>query len=217
MDTKEVEPQQSRTQADRNEHSRRVLLDATREIIATEGFRAVTGARLQAASGLSRGLVSYYFGSKEGLVLALIDKIEDGFKTQYHPVRESVDGFTGIASVFDVYLSRIGVDASTALAMVYIATDSASSGNVISDKMKAAYADLRELFVHLVHKGQEDGSIDPTISHGPISVVLESMLRGVVLQYLVDPDEIDLEAARIQIGASLPRMLRPQTYFHGSS
>lgn len=68
-------PQQTvgrRTQAERREASEQRLLVAAAELIAEEGFAAASLQRIGERAGYSRGLASQHFGSKDGLVSALI-------------------------------------------------------------------------------------------------------------------------------------------------
>lgn len=54
---------------------RESLLAAAATVAVTEGLEAVTARRVAAAADASSGLVFFHFGSKEGLLLALLDSI----------------------------------------------------------------------------------------------------------------------------------------------
>lgn len=51
------------------------LLLAAKEIIATEGFGALTLNSVSAASGENKAMISYYFGNKAGLIAAVLDSV----------------------------------------------------------------------------------------------------------------------------------------------
>jgi AcrR family transcriptional regulator len=53
----------------------RKLLLAAKEIIATEGFEALTLNSVSAASGENKAMIAYYFGNKAGLVAAVLDSV----------------------------------------------------------------------------------------------------------------------------------------------
>lgn len=53
----------------------RKLLVAAKDIIATEGFDALTLNSVSAASGENKAMISYYFGNKAGLVAAVLDSV----------------------------------------------------------------------------------------------------------------------------------------------
>ncbi len=52
---------------------RALLLDEARALIAGGGLAAVTHRTVEKAAGVPHGSVTYYFGSRDGLVLALVD------------------------------------------------------------------------------------------------------------------------------------------------
>jgi AcrR family transcriptional regulator len=53
----------------------RNLLLAAKQIIASEGFAALTLNSVSAASGENKAMVAYYFGNKAGLVAAVLDSV----------------------------------------------------------------------------------------------------------------------------------------------
>ena len=65
------------TQPERTAAARQAIIAAAIEVLGTEGHRALTNARLQEVSGLSRGLVGYHFGARQGLLEAVVGSIRD--------------------------------------------------------------------------------------------------------------------------------------------
>ncbi len=53
---------------------RREILDSARRCFAESGYDGATVARLEEATGKSRGAIFHHFGSKEGLFLALAEE-----------------------------------------------------------------------------------------------------------------------------------------------
>src|SRR5688572_22249267 len=52
-----------------------LLLDEARRLIAEGGLAAVTHRSVEQAAGVPHGSVTYYFGSRYGLVSALVDRM----------------------------------------------------------------------------------------------------------------------------------------------
>jgi TetR/AcrR family transcriptional regulator len=65
----------SRRDADR---SRQTILDVAEQLFAEHGFEAVTMERIGRAAGLSRGAPGYYFGSKDALYRAVLERMFEG-------------------------------------------------------------------------------------------------------------------------------------------
>ena len=52
-----------------------LLLDEARRLIAGGGLAAVTHRSVESAAGVPHGSVTYYFGTRDGLVSALVDRM----------------------------------------------------------------------------------------------------------------------------------------------
>lgn len=63
----------TRTQAERRAATRGDLLAAAEELIADRGFAAATLDAIADAAGVSKGALYHHFGSKDDLLLALLD------------------------------------------------------------------------------------------------------------------------------------------------
>lgn len=67
-------PKSTTTPTRRAERRQRVL-DATLDVIANEGVRAVTHRRVAAQAGVSLGLITYHFSSTSDLIAATLDEL----------------------------------------------------------------------------------------------------------------------------------------------
>jgi TetR/AcrR family transcriptional regulator len=57
------------------ERSRQTILDAAERLFAEQGFEAVSMERIGRAAGLSRGAPGYFFGSKDALYRAVLQRL----------------------------------------------------------------------------------------------------------------------------------------------
>ncbi|WP_460792547.1 TetR/AcrR family transcriptional regulator [Nocardioides maradonensis] len=71
------EPRRERSDA---AHNREVLLAAATELVESQGVDAVTTDAVAARAGVGKGTVFRRFGSREGLMAALLDHSERGFQ-----------------------------------------------------------------------------------------------------------------------------------------
>jgi TetR/AcrR family transcriptional regulator len=55
--------------------TRAVILDAAEQVFADRGFDAASLNEIAAAAGVSRATPSYFFGSKEGLYIAVLERV----------------------------------------------------------------------------------------------------------------------------------------------
>lgn len=63
-----------RRSRERLEERERVILDAAAELFASNGFHATSTRRIATAADVSEGTVFHYFGSKNDLMLAILDR-----------------------------------------------------------------------------------------------------------------------------------------------
>lgn len=74
MNAQSSVPQRRRRQADRREESRERILDAAEALFAKAGFEAVTMRQIANASEVDTALIHYYFGTKAGVVDAVLER-----------------------------------------------------------------------------------------------------------------------------------------------
>ncbi|MEU9454180.1 TetR/AcrR family transcriptional regulator [Streptomyces sp. NPDC048277] len=193
------------TQAERSDASRRTLVQTTIELLAREGYRAASIVRIQEASGLSRGLVGYHFGSKLKLMEAVVTEMRRVFveETEGEDDARALTGAQRIVGFFDSYFTRLARNPDPARAMLVLAVESVANAPELRPRVREAYAGVREGLADRLRAGVADGSVRPNLDPDAHAAVLEGMLRGIVLEHFVDPDGFDLGAAHRAAVASL--------------
>jgi len=64
-----------RTQAERTEETRRRILDASVDLLASKGYAAFRTADVSEVAGVSRGAQTHHFPSKDDLVVAVVEHV----------------------------------------------------------------------------------------------------------------------------------------------
>lgn len=77
------------------------LLAAAREQFLSKEFKAVSVRQIARAAGVNAAMVSYYFGSKQGLYLAMVNEALQSLEQQIANLETSPGG--GIADFSDAY------------------------------------------------------------------------------------------------------------------
>lgn len=78
QDSHAVTDNARRRSRERLEERERMILDAATELFATAGFHATSTRKIAAAAGVSEGTVFHYFGSKNELMLGILDRFYNG-------------------------------------------------------------------------------------------------------------------------------------------
>ena len=74
-----VQPKAEVTPNRRGARSREAVLDAAERLMAEHGFEAATVAALVKAAGIPASSIYHYFGSKEGVLLAVMERGAQGY------------------------------------------------------------------------------------------------------------------------------------------
>jgi AcrR family transcriptional regulator len=182
-----------RTQAERRAESRGRLIDAAIELLGTRGYAGTSLAEIGALAGLSRGLVNHHFGTKEACMEAVVVTIRNRVGAQLEDLGGT--GLDVIDAVLDIYFAGVVSHPTSARAMYTVLSEAMTASPGLLNAVKETNALLRHAIAGRVREEIESASLTPAISPDVIAVMVEGMLRGVTLQWLADPQDVDLEAA----------------------
>lgn len=196
-----------RTQAERRDASERQLLQAAAAVIGERGVSAATFENIGHRAGYSRGLVTQRFGSKQGLIDALIAHLEarqDGGAPgagdgDERPAVELLLGYV------DHFLRNIALDGEAKAYFMLMAGAVAELS-----PQRSAFADVHEgverRLEALIRRGQAEGSIRPQLDPKAAALTVGSLLLGLSLQLIIDP-HMNLEPIRQMTLAALRQAL----------
>lgn len=185
----------TRTQAERRDQSQRRLLEAAAALIQERGMAAATFENIGARAGYSRGLATRHFGSKQGLIEALIARLEARQEGRLREGGEtSPDGLEGVLAFVDSYLHHLGSDGDLRAYFITLAATVAEISDLrrlFADNHKAVEQRLEALIL----AGKAQGSVRADIDADAAALMIGSLLFGVSMQLLLDPD-MDLQPIR---------------------
>ncbi|HMN71931.1 MAG TPA: TetR/AcrR family transcriptional regulator [Rhodoblastus sp.] len=194
----------ARTQAERRDEAERRILEAAADIVAEGGFEAITLAEAGARAGYSRGLPSHYFRTKDDLLSALGVYVVQLFLTRRRA--SAASGYDGlIESVRDYF--RLPLESPTTVRAFHAVL----AGALNTPAIKATVAELNRKSVAEIaagiRTGVAAGQVRADIDPDTQSVLILASLRGVVAQWLADPERIDLPRLSEDFIAMLKRGL----------
>lgn len=197
---------QRKTQAERRSESERSLLEAAIEVIAEQGVSAVTFEALGRASGLSRGLVSQRFGSKQNLIAALLNDLwERQEALAQKRGLDNLPGFEALKSYVDWCLQDL-TQHKYVRAYFMLLSSSVADASSMRSGFNDVHADTEVRLRSWLQKGQAEGTIRTDIDPGAIALMIGCTLFGCAMQLLVNP-EMDLAPIRTAFVATLHNSL----------
>ena len=177
-----------RSHAQRREEAERKLLDAALAIVAQRGSVRMTLAEVGEAAGYSRGLAAHRFGSKAGLVQALAGYIGEQFGQQRARGPALQPGLDAILGNIRFYFSRRGAAWLSSRALLVMMNEACVEAQPELRPVVAAYnRTALAWFEQHIATGIARGEIAPHNDPGITAVILLGAMRGVMLQWLVDP------------------------------
>jgi len=197
-----------RTQAERRDWSQRQLLAATLSVVAERGVGAATFDAIGQAAGYSRGLATQRFGSKQGLIDAVI--------AAAHQARDAALDADHIAEMGP--LEAVLHYADSHLAALETMGDGRAYFMLLAGAVadptpqRAAFAAsherVREWLAEQVEAGRRSGQIRTDIDADGVALLVGSTLLGASMQAIVDP-KTPMSLIRRTLRTLLVESLRP--------
>jgi len=184
--------ERSTRQQERTERSTKALFEAASELIVEGGLASMTFAAIGERAGYSRGLVTARFGSKEGLVEALIDRIVTTWNHRnVLPLTEGRPGLDGVGTLLDAIRRQAKSDPRGLRVLYALFFEALGPNQQLRARFAKFHDTMRADVAGLVATGQRDGSVRPELSPSREATLIVSGLRGIGYQWLLDPDHFD--------------------------
>jgi AcrR family transcriptional regulator len=194
-----------RTQVERREEAEKRMLDAAVRLIAEKGFAGLTLNEVGEVAGYSRGLPAHYFGTKDALIAAVAEHLVRGFGERLRDQRLG-RGLEAIIATVDFYLRLSIQNPLTIQAMLVVLTEATTNPDLFSGVAEVNRSSVDAL-TRNIRAGQKAGEIAAGIDAKSQAVLILGQLRGVLAQWLIDAESINIDRVRRQFLASLERSL----------
>lgn len=198
------------TQAERTAAARRRLIDAATQLIAEQGIAATSVAQIGARAGMSRGAVNFHFVSKDALLTAVAEEVTADWEGQAFgavpplelPMEVALDAF------LQKSLKDLSEETQRARTMMILAHESMGATPLLREHFVGLHRRVRRAVVELVRQRQSTGQVAEKVDADAFALMVIAMFRGIVFQYLLDPEDVDLERAHAAAGAAIIGYLR---------
>jgi AcrR family transcriptional regulator len=207
----------ARTQEERKAETRSRLLAAAAELFADQGVDAVSVDAVAEAAGRTSGAVYAHFGSKQGLLLALLDAWKD--------------------SVLTILLAEVAVTDSPAGQLGAVWTNVSDTADPVSsrwplleqelwlragrdpevaDIVRVRNAEALRYSARRLESWTAGAGAEPTVGPDGLAVLVKALLTGLAMQKRLDPTSVpdDLALRGLAALVGLPadaRMTHPTT------
>ena len=176
-----------RTQEERKAESERKIIRAAIPIFAQQGYLRTTLSQVGEAAGYTGGLVSHRFGSKAGLLQAVIRNI--GYRFMQDQIGDSLNTNSAqeaLTNYIDIYMSEVTLREGTLRALYVIMGEALGGAEDIQADVAEFNKNVRVRVAEIISRGIRQGEFRKDVNPAAAAVLIMGMLRGVVMQYLFD-------------------------------
>ena len=181
----------ARVTAERVQETKRELLEAAQQVLLDEGYSGLSTRRVAEAANTQMSQIQYHFGSKEGMILALFEHLNE----------QLIDRQTKTVANADLTLSEkwalscdyLDDDITSGYVRVLMELTAAGWSNpAIRAAVKAGYAEWRDLIQKLAREMEEKtGSLGP-FSVEDIGALVSAAFIGAEAAIMLDYESPDI-------------------------
>ena len=204
-------PPRRRTQEERKAESERAIIRAALNLFAKQGYLTTTLNEIGKAAGYTGGLVSHRFGSKVGLLSAVIDHIGQRFlNDQLGDAIEAESAAESLRNYIDIYLGEVSLREGPIRALYVIMGEALGAVPEIKKAIARLNAGAREVLGEIIQQGIDSGEFRAELDVGASAALIIGSLRGTVMQHLIDPHNVSLVKMKDAVKASAIGGLKTQ-------
>lgn len=180
-------------------------MEAAIKLLATRGYAGASLAEIGKEAGLSRGMLTHHFGTKEACMLAVTASIRERVVARLQAVETY--GVEALERLIDTYFDglRRTPDYAKALNVILVEGITATPG------LRPAVAQTNDLFrrriVGMIREAMDAGHATRDVNPEAVATVLEGAMRGIAQQWLADPERTHLDDAIELAKSSFRRMI----------
>lgn len=185
-------------QHERRKQSTDKLINAYLELASEQGVSALTFDNIGLRAGYSRNLAFQKFGSKGGLLTAVINHLHELMSERRK--KQDLDSLTGLEGLLlycDVHIAALDKSADMK-AYFILMSEAIADMSEMSEQFVASHKRSATELMRLIRLGREDGSIRKDVTVDMAAQLIGTQLIGISAQSLIEP-AFSLKRARKEL------------------
>jgi AcrR family transcriptional regulator len=176
----------ARTRQPRGDRRRQQILDAAVALFAAKGYRGTGVAALAERVGMTATGMLYYFGSKERLLQEVVAERDRRDVLDLESLTLSNFRELGRHNAETAVLTRL---------YVVLGAESLENDDPLHDFFIDRYETARALVRSVIARERDEGNFRPDLDVEQIAREVIAVLMGLEIQWLADPERVDLAEA----------------------
>jgi AcrR family transcriptional regulator len=193
---------------EQSELSRERLIEAATGLFAERGYRDASVQAIGEAAGISRGSIFWHFGSKEGLLWAVVQRAFTRWEAEtLVPEVGDARGEAAIRRALRAHRRFLADEGGTLRLLFVLMFEALGPRPELAGEFARLHRDLRELATPWLEEAVADGDFRSDVDPETIVTLIIATLGGIVYQYLLDADAVDLDRCYADLERVLERGL----------
>jgi AcrR family transcriptional regulator len=184
------------------------IVAAMRECVGTRGAEGATFDRVAKVAGVSRGLLHYYFGSKERL---LVEVVRQDTELRVAALERNLAPADSLDAVVEVLVSQVRAflaEDPASQAVIYEMFSASRHNEELRLEMAQLYRQTRDHIAAALSEKHDAGVVKLRDAPENVASVLLGLGDGITMQLISDPDwdsdaafALGIQTARFLLGA----------------
>ncbi len=170
------------------------IVAAMRDSVGRRGAAGSTFDHVAREAGVSRGLLHYYFGSKEKLLVEVVRRDSDIRMELLEEALSAADSLDAIIEVLVAQLEGFVRGEEAAAALIFELFSAARHNPEVAPEVAELYRRVREHVAEALREREREGVVKLRADADAIASVFMALADGFALQMLSDPERDSSEA-----------------------
>ncbi len=193
---------------EQSELSRERLIEAATRLFAERGYRDASVQAIGEAAGISRGSIFWHFGSKEGLLWAVVQRAFTRWEAEtLVPEVGDARGEEAVGRALRAHRRFLADEGGTLRLLFVLMFEALGPRPELAGEFARLHRDLRVLATPWLEEAVADGDFRDDVDPETIVTLIIATLGGIVYQYLLDAEGVDLDRCYADLERVLERGL----------
>jgi AcrR family transcriptional regulator len=185
-----------RTQAERREDSDRRMVRAAIELFAERGVTGTSLADIGERAGFSRGLPVFRYGSKVGVIKAVLESMEQRSSARRSVVLEGKRGLAALRAAVAHRIDTMQGSAAGSSALYSVVIASLYSMPELKPYIAAKNEGWRRSIAAHLQDAQAAGEIRADVDCEQQATIIHCLLRGLIIDHMIDSGGTTLQVIK---------------------
>ena len=182
-----------KTKIEQRQTSVEKLLDAALHLFVSKGYRSTNLEQIAGAAGLTKGAVYFYFGSKEAVLIALLDRVQTVvFDKAIKAVERVGPSLTDKLVAFLHNAAKLGIThRDEVLLLILMSLEFKEREGTVRDCIGRIYERTHALIRRLIRAGQKSGEFRSDVPTRELAAIVMANHDGTFLEWYRRSDSLN--------------------------